>query len=189
MSGELQAGQGLSSHRINQRLEEHSEILAGFLHNLPNQRAQLKGHGSTTIASSPSAKSVLRVSGFAYRNGRSPCNAMCVCECHTMQTFRSPTLFNTTLGSLFAGYSGYPLAVFRRCTEPKCMAQSSSNFQVLVEYLFPAWFIAKALTFSLEKLGLNRISISLTVRRVVSYSAEVFRLVQFGDIEAIKLQV
>ena len=186
MSREQEANQHHHSNSLNQQLEEHSRILAALLHNQSNQRAQFTGYQPIVAASSPSAESVVRISGYTSRNKRSPCDTLCVCECHIKRTFQSLTLLDAALGSLFAGYSGYPLVTFRQCTEPECLAQSSSNFRVSVDYLFPSWFITRALTFYLEKLCLSKISVSLTVRRIMSSAAEIFRMVHFGDVKAIK---
>ena len=63
---------------------------------------------------------------------------------------------------------------------------SQSTFRVYVHYLFPSWFLIKALTITLMSVFLNEISVSLAVRRIVPTGAQIFRLVRQNDIDGIK---
>ena len=52
--------------------------------------------------------------------------------------------------------------------------------------MFPAWFLFKALTFTFNDLPDGAINAALTVRRVVPMGAEIFRLIETGDIDGVK---
>ena len=62
---------------------------------------------------------------------------------------------------------------------------SQSTFRAYVHYLFPSWFLIKALTITLLSVFLDEISVTLTVRRIVPNGAEIFRLVWQDDVDGI----
>ena len=101
-----------------------------------------------------------------------------------MQAFQSPALLHGAIGTLFIGYSGYPIKAIQKCTEASCVSQST--FRAYVHYLFPSWFLIKALTITLMSVFLDKISVSLTVRRIVPNGAELFRVVRQDDVDGIK---
>ena len=131
-----------------------------------------------------STSSVVRIKAHASQHQRSPCTPYCKCACHNVQTFQSPAMLHEVIGTLFVGYSGYPIKALQECTEASCLSQST--FRAYVHYLFPSWFLFKALTITLMSTFLDEISISLTVRPVVPVGAEIFRLVMADDVEGIK---
>ena len=96
----------------------------------------------------------------------------------------SPLKLQDALGILSVGYSGCPIQTFQRCTELSCV--SISTFKVYVHYVFPAWFLSKALTTALNGIEGGTINAALTVRRIVPRGADIFRLVQIGDVDGIK---
>ena len=106
------------------------------------------------------------------------------CACQQEQRFTSPRLLHGALGTMFVGYSGYPLNTFQRRTDVTCQARQ--GFKIFIYYLFPAWFLAKSLVMSLINTSYNEIHTSLTIRRVVPVGAEVFRLVSIADLDGLK---
>ena len=69
-------------------------------------------------------------------------------------------------------------------TDNDCLSQST--FKTYVHYLFPSWVLAKALILTLASGFLDKISVSLTVRRIVSPAAEIFRLTRIDDVDGLK---
>ena len=116
---------------------------------------------------------------------RSPCPTYCRCDCHKTHTFRSPTIVDHIIGDLFVGYSGYPnRKTSQQCTEENCF--SRFTFRVYVRYIFPSWFLAKAIVLGLMTQSLSEVSISLKVQRIIPTGSELFRLAMLNDRDGIK---
>ena len=194
IAGQLQTSQSRSSDRTSQQLDEHSRLLANILSSQSSLQDLLQLHNSAdeqthsstsmSLADHPEYPSSSTVRIRAYQYQRSPCTRNCGCACHNVQAFRSPALLHEVVGTLFVGYSGYPIKALQRCTEASCV--SRSTFRAYVHYLFPSWFLLKAFTVAVISIFLSEISVSLTVRRIVPAGAEIFRLVRQDDINGIK---
>ena len=72
----------------------------------------------------------------------------------------------------------------QNCTDNDCLSQLS--FRTYVHYLFPSWILTKALIITLASGSLDKISVSLTVRRIIPPSAEIFRLARSDDVDGLK---
>lgn len=72
----------------------------------------------------------------------------------------------------------------QNCTDIDCLSQSS--FRTYVHYLFPYWILAKAFIITLASGSLDKISVSLTVRRIIPPSAEIIRLARTDDVDGLK---
>ena len=192
ISGQLQSDQ----HRSSQQLNEHSRLLSDILRsqsnlqdflrlqNSPDTRAQIATTNSTTDHPDRLSSSVVRTRAYVSQHQRSPCTPYCRCACHNARTFQTPALLHEVIGTLFIGYSGYPIKAFQECTEVNFVSQSI--FRGYVHYLFPSWFLYKAIMVTLMTIFLNEISLSLTVRRIVPSGAELLRLVKNDDVDGIK---
>ena len=104
------------------------------------------------------------------------CTPSCRCSCHTSGSFRTPWLFNKTLGSLFIGYSGFPFAI-RKCKDETCQ----SAFSARITYTFPLWLLWKMIDICSTASKVQDPFFSLTVRARVAASAEIFRLTGLDD--------
>ena len=149
-----------------------------------NDQAQLPASGLVAATGDQSSDSTIRIKARAFQPAGSLCAPQCRCICHNIRSFRSPSSLDGTIGALFMGYTGCPVGALRRCTETTCQFQST--FRAYFYYLFPSWFLAKALTITLMNAFLNEISISLTVRNVVSSGAEIFRFVEMNDVDGLR---
>ncbi|KAL9117432.1 MAG: hypothetical protein Q9187_006031 [Circinaria calcarea] len=70
------------------------------------------------------------------------CQAFCICSCHRRRQFRSPSILDCILGSLFVGYVGFP-GNRRSCDFPAC--QKKSEKTVSLRYMFPGWLVKRIL--------------------------------------------
>ena len=136
------------------------------------------------FTNSQALNSAFRFRAYTFYDHQSPCVMHCRCVCHDTRVFKSPSKLKDALGILFVGYSGYPLRTLQRCTELSCVSQSV--FRVYVHYVFPAWFLFKALMIAFNDFACGTINAALIVRRIVPRSSEIFRLVQLGDVDGVK---
>ena len=186
ISGQLQTGQHRAINHASQQLDEHSRLLADILRSQSSLQGLLQiRNSSDEQAGIPAAiadhseypsNSVVRIKAHTSQHQRSPCTPLCGCACHDVQAFQSPALLHKAIGTLFIGYSGYPIKAVQKCTQASCVSQST--FRAYVHYVFPSWYFVKALTITLMSIFLDEISISLTIRRIVPNGAEILRLVR-----------
>ena len=129
-----------------------------------------------------SPTSIVRVRAYTSRYQHLPCFDSCKCSCHNVQSFQSPDLLQSVVGKLFVGYYGSALRV-QQCTEISCQARRA--IQGYVHYCFPHWFIARAFTITLRSVS-ETLSVSITVRKVVSSGAEIFHFVGSDDVDGLQ---
>ncbi|KAI5459667.1 ankyrin repeat-containing domain protein [Mariannaea sp. PMI_226] len=90
--------------------------------------------------SSALSNSALYVS-LNLRNSR--CSRECPCRCHfsrfTGISLRFPQVFNAIIGSLFIGYTGYPVSP-ARCNFNQCL--NRPGIRLMLTYTFPLWLLS-----------------------------------------------
>ena len=142
-------------------------------------------HDDSTVWSSHHSPHATRAINLRVsKNVRSCCSYRCECSCHTYRRMQSPLFLRSALGMLFTGYSGYPHDILGQCNTPTC--QGSTGFHVSVTYVFPLWFVRKAISISLVRDSFDRISGSLSVRLPTSPDSDVFRLADMNDVDGLK---
>ena len=127
---------------------------------------------------------ILGIKVSTHQNQRSPCLPHCGCKCHEVHSFKTPRLMHEFIGTLFFGYSGCPVGIMQKCSVPECI--SSSTSRAYCHYLFPLWFLTKALTLTAMATFRTKILISLTVRPTVDPGSEVIRFVSSDDVEGLR---
>ena len=195
ISNNLRSNQSQAESRSAEHLNEHSTLLQNVLSSqsglhclLQAQRqldksAQVLAPNAVPPIGDSSSNHAIYVKASRFQ--RVLCTSYCKCACHTIHVFRSPTLLDRVIGNLFIGYYGYYLpGTIQQCTQASCISQRM--FQTYVHYIFPAWFFAKALMFELTTQSPGKISISLTIQRIVPSGSEVFRLARLNDVEGLK---
>ena len=173
-------GSRIREERTIQQLDEQSGLLTNISHNHAESTGSRDFFRLNTDRSSISVISIKATLNYQ----RFPCTSSCRCNCHRPYHLISPTLVHRALGTLFLGYSGYSIGIFRRCTLSSCQGQQA--FRLSVNYLFPLWFFARAITIALTKSYCDEIHISLKIPRVVPNSAEVFRLALLEDVTGLQ---
>ena len=127
---------------------------------------------------------IIGVKARVFEHRHSPCIAGCSCNCHTPRHFRSPPLLDAILGPLFAGYSGYPLRNFQRCSVKECLGQTDFKFHI--KYYFPSWFLGRMLAMKFNTQLSGEPSIGLTIRRTVASNSDLFRLMSADDADGLR---
>lgn len=136
-------------------------------------------------ALSPLAKThtynTVRIRASRYR--RTQCEGWCSCSCHLVNYIRTPQIADLALGSMFIGFSGFPVRR-PRCSEKRCHKQSIPTLKVT--YHFPQWLLARTIYFSLSLTYMNGPQVSLHMPRVVQSNAKIFSLAVQGDLIGLK---
>ena len=190
----VQAEQYISHNAIDQQLHEQSRLLAAILSGQSDLQGLIQPQSTLTTCRTPirdqqtSAdrqipRTVIRIRAHTFFQKVS-CKPYCTCTCHNTKTLRSPKIFRKITGDLFIGYSGHPLWARSNCTAVDCLASSMS--QVSVCYLFPSWLLNTAVSVAVLANSYERLSASLTIRRIIPHSAEVIRLEQVEDINGMR---
>ena len=138
---------------------------------------------SLILPSSSDIPSVSRSVHVPTTNDRWDCSGDCTCICHTRTLVKTPNFFEWFLGVLFLGYTGMP-RISPRCNIITCAQRSSPSTTVL--YIFPAWFLARAISITMRLSCFDGPQLTLRVpRRVVGHSA-IFLYSSMGDIASLK---
>ena len=113
------------------------------------------------------------------RNG---CTSNCKCSCHLSRShqFRLPNILRGLLGSLFIGYTGYP--VWSRCNSRTCLARRSLR----ITYVFPKWALEYALHGVIQTWAVGGPSFAVVARRRVQYQNSILEIVNWGGLTALK---
>ena len=188
VSGQIRSSQLDANNRAIQQLDEHSRILSSLASGQSKLQdllqLQTSVYPAVNTLGERASMPIIGVRAFATQHQRSPCSRYCRCKCHDVHSFQSPGAIHALVGTLFFGYSGSPMRSLQRCTEPSCLSQST--FRAYVHYLFPSWFLTKALTAAFLLTFPAEIQVALTIRRVVPNGAEVFRLQRTQNIDGMK---
>ena len=94
------------------------------------------------------------------------CHRLCRCLCHSYRRYRSPSVLNSVLGSLFIGYRARPIFP-ETCDDQECQ-QSSQNCSI--NYMFPSWLVNWALSFSFRNSSARGPEAALRVLRTRDFS-------------------
>jgi hypothetical protein len=150
-----------------------------------NDERSLSIPGCTEEALPPFMKTHIytTVSVRASRYRRTRCEYWCSCSCHRVNFLRTPQTADLALGSMFIGFSGFPVNR-PRCSEISCRKQSSPTLKVT--YHFPPWLLARMISFSLSMTYMSGPQVSLRMPRVVGTNARVFHFAVQGDLIGMK---
>ena len=196
VSSQIQTAQLQYGEQALQELGEHGRMLSSILGGQAELRSLLDSVAVSnrgTPAAFPQISStakhqhnrpILGIRVSALQSQRFPCLPHCECKCHDVHSYQTPQRMHGLLGTIFAGYSGYPIENTKMCSLPEC--GSNSTFRAYCHYLFPPWFLTKALTLTVIATSRIKILISLTVRPTSEPGSEVFRFASSNDVKGLR---
>ena len=183
LSSQFKADQSHLANRANQQLDEQSRLLTNILSNQSAQKDLLQVQDQNNRHSfgveNQSSDVTVRVKAYTPQQ-RLPCSPQYQCACHDMRVLQTPSLIHEVIGTLFLWYSGCCVRIVQRCTEADCKSQST--FRAYAHYAFPSWLFSRVVSLTLTSNFRSEINISLTVRRIMPHTAEVFRLTLLDDV-------
>ena len=183
-SNRLQIAQLQTEHQVLRQLGEHSNLLT----NIKNTQLELRDLLRLSREQIPHGSSSHKTDSYGPFIGikmRFPhhkqflCINHCVCNVHALRQFTLPHPVCQLVGALFVGYCGYPREAFRRCDNLNCNSRQTFNASII--YLFPSWFLKKAISVRLIANSYSEIQISLRVTRTIPQGAEIFLMVRKND--------
>ena len=116
---------------------------------------------------------------------RRSCKNDCECGCHRRHksSVKSPKAISAIIGTLFAGYTGTPI-LDEACHSHSACSKREGSITLL--YVFPSWFLARALAVALSKVSARGPELHIRIINVVSESSQVFLHAASGDIDSLK---
>lgn len=132
------------------------------------------------------SKQMTAASAVGIRTAQFPrvaCKAWCSCVCHTERSFRSPSLMEQLVGSLFVGYSGIPI-LRQKCNQQSCHLESQPL--MYITYFFPTWFLTRMISLMISTTPLAGPVISLKTQRTVLGDSDIFECAKTGNINKMK---
>ena len=104
----------------------------------------------------------------------SRCDLSCRCKCHLPRNFHSPARLKPFLGVLYGGYVGIP-ALKPPCPYRQCNGTAIGRLEVT--YVFPAWFVARAVSLALKMDPLDGPELNIRTYRTRPYMDPIFSYV------------
>lgn len=126
-----------------------------------------------------SKNSIIRIQASQCRR---TCADWCSCDCHRRSLLRSPPYLDQLIGSIFIGYTGFPI-LGTKCNESACRKQSMI---ARVTCYFPQWFLSRMLCLTFSNLVTDMPRMSLSLPRVLQGNSDIFRFAVRGNLEGIK---
>ena len=186
-----------STEQLRTHVETQSIILTRLLNSQSELQQLLRVRLSPSIqtcdslphsiatAATVATNSIVGIKAYVPTHQQLPCSALCKCTCHRVHKFKSSKSPHWLTGTLFVGYSGVPIGRLHKCTENTCLRRSPLS--AYVHYIFPSWFVAEVLSLTLATASQSRISVSLTMRRVLSEdNSEAYRFVIQDNVGGLK---
>ncbi|KAF2689092.1 hypothetical protein K458DRAFT_399919 [Lentithecium fluviatile CBS 122367] len=106
--------------------------------------------------------------------GKDTCSRNCPCQCHVRTKIESPRWLQGLIGTIFCGYNGSPLLEMRPCDYSKCRRCEPTSLSLT--YIFPAWFLARALSVTMfwNSFAAPAASMTVHVSNVIPLSSPIF---------------
>lgn len=166
-----------AQHRMNERLQRVEEVLIGRFEPLEKPDNKQADPPLRKAASPPlQAGSLFAGNSFSALRMRflrqTKCEQWCDCKCHTYKRSRAPQGLQSIFGTLFYGYTGLPTAT-PDCSNHKCRRSSETFLQV--NYYFPTWFFAWALSVAMKLQGSNIPQFKLQILNLRDSYEEIFQ--------------
>ena len=114
----------------------------------------------------------------------SRCSGRCPCICHRYSKINTPSSLRQFLGVLFIGYSSIP-HIISRCDSQRCVRRES--LATVVTYIFPEWFLARAMLLVMRFSFFQGPQLSLAFPRVVDSSSLLFEYIGLGDVAGLRI--
>ncbi|KAI0127814.1 hypothetical protein BJ170DRAFT_388606 [Xylariales sp. AK1849] len=148
-----------------------------------------KGDGQLNLTTILEQSSV-QTYAFSVCGRLTSCTRNCLCSCHSRgasaMRFSLPPFLRHISGSLFVGYTGYPLTS-TRCDRHSCLKKRQT--QIEIAYLFPSWFLQGALRVLIAR-SFGSITVSLKVYRTLPWeSGSIFQCAQQGNVTLLKQRI
>ena len=111
------------------------------------------------------------------------CTTECICVCHRRSNKSSTCIQNRFLGALFIRYTGFPYLSLP-CDSKNCLQRAHPA--LVITYFFPAWFLVRALLFSMRYSSIRGPELIIRIPRIVSNSSIIFTMTSRGDVSGLK---
>ena len=111
------------------------------------------------------------------------CSGYCVCICHQRSKTHSSPSLNRFFGTLFVGYTGVPRIV-SPCDTRTCTQRSS--LAVVVTYVFPKWFLARAMVLMMGLSSFKGPQLNIAFPRLVDNDSLLFDYIRQDDLTGVK---
>ena len=115
------------------------------------------------------------------------CEVSCRCLCHSAQRYRTPPFIQNLFGTLFMGYTGWPV-LSARCNINTCQNPTQGR-SIDVVYCFPMWFWQRAVHISATLQFLSGLIFQVQMKRRIPWGGGQDTLLKFaltGNVDGAK---
>ena len=122
-----------------------------------------------------------RVAVYLHKRRHSACMSDCRCKCHNKACRQTPAFLGGILGKLLVGYSGTLVGI----DECSSTCRNNAVFNIQVTYVFPGWFVAKAISMSFWRTHQSPLTVFLAVRNYTE-DRQLFHHIRSEDLDGVR---
>ena len=180
-----QVGTQEHTERLTRESALHSALVTKLLQHQAEAQNDSRKRRTVTQSRVPQGSqnmasiSELSIRTYLPSQSQRHCNPYCKCHCHTFRSLRSPSFLKAVFGCLFIGYYGNPTARASICSTASCQARV--RLRACVQYLFPPWFLSKALELIILIPRIGEPRASLTLRGSQALTSGIWPLIWRDD--------
>ncbi|KAK7755954.1 hypothetical protein SLS62_001896 [Diatrype stigma] len=106
------------------------------------------------------------------------CPPLCKCQCHKIQTSRSPDFISNLVGRLVLSYNTVPIWGKPSCTLRTCRRVPKKSAKI--NYTFPSWVLKRAVHISLSAANTRSLGLQIDFPRIIPSNSKVIFAIRDG---------
>lgn len=115
---------------------------------------------------------------------QSRCPPLCKCQCHKVQTSRSPDFLSGLIGRFMLSYNTVPIWGKPACTLRTCRRISKTPARL--NYAFPSWMLKRAVHLSLSAANTASLGIQIDFPRIVPFESVAYWAIGDGSLAKLR---
>lgn len=112
------------------------------------------------------------------------CPPLCKCQCHKVQTSRSPDFLSGLIGRFMLSYNTVPIWGKPACTLRTCRRISKTPARL--NYAFPSWMLKRAVHLSFSAANTASLGIQIDFPRIVPFQSAVYQVIIDGSLTKLR---
>lgn len=135
------------------------------------ERGPVDTPASPNLASQPRSKGGYRTYQVE-ATVQNRCPPLCKCQCHKVQTSRSPDFLSGLIGRFMLSYNTVPIWGKPACTLRTCRRISKTPARL--NYAFPSWMLKRAVHLSFSAANTASLGIQIDFPRIVPFESAAY---------------
>lgn len=147
------------------------------------ERGPVDTPASPNLASQPRSKGGYRTYQVE-ATVQNRCPPLCKCQCHKVQTSRSPDFLSGLIGRFMLSYNTVPIWGKPACTLRTCRRISKTPARL--NYAFPSWMLKRAVHLSFSAANTASLGIQIDFPRIVPVESPAYWAIGDGSLAKLR---